>query len=51
MVGSDLIHAVGKGRLGCEASGPPRCATWVTQTQTRFFSAYFGMYFVVFNRY
>ena len=50
MVGSDLIHAVGEGRLGCEASGPPRGATWVTQTQTRFISAYFGMYFVVLNR-
>ena len=35
MVGSDPIHAVGEGRLGCEASGPPRGATWVTQTQTR----------------
>ena len=40
MVGSDLIHAVGEGRLGCEASGPPRGATWVTQTQTRFSSAF-----------
>ena len=47
MVGSDLIHAVGEGRLGCEASGPPRGATWVTQTQTRFFLCPFGMYVVV----
>ena len=46
-MGSDPIHAVGEGRLGCEASGPPRGATWVTQTQTRFFSAYSGMYVVV----
>ena len=31
MVGSDPIQAVGEGRLGCEASGPPRGSTWVTQ--------------------
>ena len=35
MVGSDPIQAVCEGRLGCEASGPPRGATWVMQTQTR----------------
>ena len=40
MVGSNLIHAVGEVRLGCEASGPPRGATWVKQTQTRFFFAF-----------
>ena len=40
MVGSDLIHAVGEGRLGCEASGPPRGATCLTQTQTRFSLAF-----------
>ena len=34
-MGSDPIHAVGEGRLGCEASGPPRGATLVTLTQTR----------------
>ena len=49
MVGSDLIHAVGEGRLGCEASGPPRGATWVTQTQTRFTFPFFGKYVVVLN--
>ena len=48
---SDPIHAVGEGRLGCEASGPPRGATWVTQTQTRFISAFFGKYVVVLNGY
>ena len=42
MVGSDPIHAVGEGRLGCEASGPPRGATWVTQTQTRSSFVFFG---------
>ena len=41
-MGSDPIHAVGEGRLRCEASGPPRGATWVPQTQTRFLSNYFG---------
>ena len=48
---SDPIHAVGEGRLGCEASGPPRGATWVTLTQTHFFSAFFGKYVVVLNGY
>ena len=50
-MGSDSIHAVGEGRLGCEASGPPRGATWVTQTQTRFIFVYFGKYVVVLNGY
>ena len=50
-MGSDPIHAVGEGRLGCEASGPPRGATWVTQTQTRFIFVYFGTYVVVLNGY
>ena len=50
-MGSDLTHAVGEGRLGCEASGPPRGATWVTQTRTRFFLASFGKYVLVLNGY
>ena len=50
-MGSDPIHAVGEGRLGCEASGPPRGATWVTQTQTRVIFVYFGKYVVFLNGY
>ena len=34
MVGSDLIHAVGEGRLRCEASGPPRGATCMGHANT-----------------
>ena len=51
VVGSDPIHAVGEGRLGCEASGPPRGATWVKQTQTRSSSVFSGRYVASMNGY
>ena len=51
MVDSDPIHAVGEGRLGCEASGPPRGATWVTLTQTCSSFVFSGKYVAAMNGY
>ena len=51
MLGSDPIHAVGEGQLDCEASGPPRGAAWVMQTQTRSSFGFSGKYLVAMNGY